>query len=127
MRANPIALIAAITMCFGGAALVATEAAARQHPPPAPATSASGQPRVSNGRLAAQSTGGNLDTAFRRLVAAQTEPAWIGYAVPVGNRSEGRSTCCSGDVWVSDGIMLSNGRIATCGLEPSSTTPRPPD
>src|SRR5215204_3084413 len=78
------------------------------------------QPRVSNGRLASQ-PGANLDATLRRLAAAQTEPAWIGYSVPVVSRSEGR-LCCSGDTWISDGVVFSNGRIATCGLEPSSTT-----
>lgn len=80
-------------------------------------------PRVSNGRVTAQPAGGNLDGTFRRLVGAQSEPGWIGYAVPVVSRSEGRM-CCSGDTWISDGIVFTNGRIATCGLEPSPTGTR---
>ena len=84
-------------------------------------------PRVTNGRVVPQPAGGNLDATFRRLVAAQAEPGWIGYAVPVVNRSDGRQ-CCSGDTWISDGIVFTNGRIATCGLEPStSQTRRPAD
>jgi HEAT repeat protein len=79
-------------------------------------------PRVSNGRLTSQPAG-TLDATFRRLVAAQAEPGWIGYSVPVVNRSEGR-LCCSGDTWISDGIVFTNGRLATCGLEPSSSTTR---
>ena len=84
-------------------------------------------PRITNGRVVTQSAAGNLDAAFRRLVAAQSEPAWIGYAVPAVNRVEGRH-CCSGDSWISDGIVFTNGRIATCGLEStSSNTRRPAD
>ena len=82
-------------------------------------------PRVTNGRVVPQTAGGNLDATFRRLVAAQAEPGWIGYAVPVVSRSEGR-LCCSGDTWISDGIVFTNGRIATCGLEPSTTQTRRP-
>jgi len=81
-----------------------------------------GQPRVQNGRLAPQPAG-NLETTFKRLVAAQAEPAWIGYSVPVVNHSEGQR-CCSGDTWISDGIVFTNGRMATCGLEPSTSTTR---
>jgi HEAT repeat protein len=80
------------------------------------------QPRVQNGRLAAQ-TGANLDTVFHRLVSAQSGPGWIGYSVPVVSRSEGRM-CCTGDTWISDGIVFTNGRIATCSLEPSTSTTR---
>ena len=90
---------------------------------PAPATVGTAAPRMTNGRVMTQNAGGNLDAAFKRLVAAQAEPAWIGYAVPAVNRNDGRG-CCSGDTWISDGIVFSNGRIATCGLEPSASTSR---
>jgi HEAT repeat protein len=83
-------------------------------------------PRIINGRVITQSAAGNLDALFRRLVAAQAEPAWIGYAVPAVNRTDGRR-CCSGDTWISDGIVFTNGRIATCGLESTSNTRRTPD
>ena len=78
-------------------------------------------PRVSNGRVVTQAAGGNLEAAFTRLVGAQSEPAWIGYAVPAVSRNEGRH---SGDTWISDGIVFTNGRIATCGLESSSSSTR---
>jgi len=107
MRANTLALVAAALVTL------------------APAAVFSQQPRVSNGRLTSQPAGGNLDVTFRRLVAAQSEPAWIGYAVPVVNCGEGR-LCCSGDTWISDGIVFTNGRIATCGLEPSTAAGRRP-
>jgi len=82
------------------------------------------QPRVSNGRLASQPAG-TLDATFHRLVGAQAGPGWIGYTVPVVNRSEGR-LCCTGDTWISDGVVFTNGRLATCGLEPSTSTARRP-
>jgi HEAT repeat protein len=105
MRAKPLALAAAAFLTL------------------APVAAGGQQPRVSNGRLIPQAAAGNLDATFRRLVAAQSEPGWIGYAVPIISRSDGR-LCCSGDTWVSDGIVFSNGRIATCGLEPSTPSTR---
>jgi len=39
-------------------------------------------PRVINGRLVPHAAGSSLDSAFHRLVAAQTQPAEIGYSVP---------------------------------------------
>ncbi len=89
-------------------------------------TSAQGQtPRVINGRIAAQPVDSSLDSTFRRLVSAQSAPGWIGYAVPIVSRNEGR-LCCSGDTWVSGGVVFTNGSIATCGLESSSSTTRRP-
>jgi HEAT repeat protein len=104
MRANGVAVAALAFLIF------ATPAAAQQ------------QPRVSNGRLAPQAAA-NLDATFHRLVGAQSAPGWIGYAVPVVSRSEGR-LCCTGDTWISDGIVFTNGRLATCGLEPSTSAGR---
>src|SRR5688500_519495 len=63
-------------------------------------------PRVTNGRVVPQAAGGSLDAAFKRLAEAQQEPAWIGYAVPAVTR-DGRH-CCSGDTWISDGIVFTN-------------------
>jgi hypothetical protein len=81
------------------------------------------QPRIINGRLVPQSAASGLDAAFRRLVAAQAEPGWIGYSVPAVGNGE-RRLCCSGDTYISDGIVISNGRLATCGLEPGDRTVR---
>jgi hypothetical protein len=90
----------------------------------APAAALAQQPRIINGRLDPQAAGSNLDAAFRRLVAAQTEPAWIGYSVPTVSDAN-RSFCCSGgDTWVSGGIVIQNGRLATCGLEPGDRAVR---
>lgn len=66
------------------------------------------QPRVLNGRLVSQAAGAGLDATFRRLVAAQTEPMWIGYSVPAAGNGE-RRMC-----W----------RLATCGLEPGDGSVR---
>ena len=87
------------------------------------ATASTAVPRVTNGRVVPHAAAGSLDAAFKRLVAAQTEPAWIGYAVPAVNRTDGRQ-CCSADTWISDGIVFTNGRIATCGLESSTSGTR---
>jgi HEAT repeat protein len=112
MRATVLAFAVALTL---------TTAAS-----PALAQGTAVQPRLTNGRLNAQPAGANLDATFRRLVAAQADAAWIGYAVAAVNRNEGR-TCCSGDTWISDGMVFTNGRLATCGLESSSTTRRSSD
>ena len=81
------------------------------------------QPRVINGRLDPQAAGSNLDAAFHRLVASQTEPAWIGYSVPAAANGD-RRLCCNGETWISDGIVMTNGRLATCGLEPGDRSVR---
>src|SRR5215831_13973901 len=81
------------------------------------------QPRLINGRLDAQPAGSNLEATFQRLVAAQPDPAWIGYSVPVAAGSD-RRFCCNGDTWISDGIVITNGRLATCGLEPGDKSVR---
>jgi hypothetical protein len=73
-------------------------------------------PHILNGRLDTQAAGSNLASTFQRLAAAQTEPAWIGYSVPTMPDGE-RRLCCGGDTWISDGVVISNGRLATCGLE----------
>ncbi len=62
------------------------------------------QPRVINGRVVPQAASPNLEAAFQRLVAAQKEPAWIGYSVPTIHDST-RRLCCGGDTWISDGVM----------------------
>src|SRR5436190_23562765 len=83
--------------------------------PPAFAQGAAGaNPRILNGRLDTQAAGANLQATFQRLVAAQTEPAWIGYSVPTMSDAN-RRLCCNGDTWISDGVIISNGRLATCG------------
>ena len=88
-----------------------------------PAAALAQQPRLVNGRLDPQAAGSNLDAAFRRLVSGQTEPGWIGYSVPtVADANHG--LCCNGDTWVSDGIVIQNGRLVTCGLEPGDRTVR---
>ena len=80
-------------------------------------------PKFLNGRLDTQAAGSNLTATFQRLVSAQTEPAWIGYSVPTPADS-GRHLCCDGDTWISGGVVITNGRIATCGLEPGDSAAR---
>lgn len=69
------------------------------------------QPRIINGRLAPQAVGQGLDRTFQALVAAQNEPAWIGYAVPMTPGD--RTMCCYANQWMT-----------SCGLEPSGTRRR---
>lgn len=76
--------------------------------PAAAQSTSSTQPRLVNGRLAAQAAGSRLEATFRSLVAAQSDPAWIGYAVPIAPGD--RTMCCYGDDW-----------ITSCSLERSRT------
>jgi hypothetical protein len=82
---------------------------------PALAQGSGAAPRISNGRLDTQAAGSNLTATVQRLMAAQAEPAWIGYTVAASNDSN-RRMCC-GDTWISDGVVIVNGRVAGCGLE----------
>src|SRR4029079_17092561 len=50
--------------------------------------------------------------------------AWIGYAVPTTPTDPNRGASLRGDTWISDGVVFTNGRLATCGLESSSTSRR---
>jgi len=88
-----------------------------------PAYAQGSGPRIINGRVVPQQAGSNLDATFRRLVAAQSEPGWIGYSVAAVNDAN-RRLCCDGNTWISDGIVISNGRLATCGLEPGDRNVR---
>lgn len=128
MRANRLAVVGLTFVALSSAFAFGFGETGHEVEQPASAQGSGGasQPRVQNGRLTSQPAG-TLESTFRGLVAAQGEPGWIGYAVPVVNRSEGR-LCCSGDTWISDGIVFTNGRLAICGLEPNaSATRRPSD
>lgn len=104
MSRRYIALGSALTGCV----LLASMLAAAQ------------QPRILNARLSPHQAGALAHT-FRTLVDAQTDVAWIGYAVPVRDRN--RTTCC----WTSaDGSThfsgsMTSGDMPCCGgcrLEP---------
>jgi hypothetical protein len=110
----------AVILAFALAAVIGPSAAAGHGEASQPVTQ---QPRIINGRLVPQAAGSRLDEAFTRLVAAQNEPGWIGYSVPVVNDGN-RRLCCNGDTWISGGIVISNGRLATCGLEPGDRSVR---
>ena len=80
------------------------------------------QPRILNGRVNAQPAG-SLQQTFKAAVGAQTEIAWIGYSVPVADRSWG--SCC----WSSaDGTTFMSGSFrdgntpccGSCRIEPAS-------
>ncbi len=83
---------------------------------------AAAAPKILNGRLDTQAAG-TLASTVQRLVAAQTDPAWIGYSVPTQTGAN-RQACCYGDTWVNGDVVISNGRLATCGLEPGDRAAR---
>ena len=85
-------------------------------------TAAAQGPKILNGRLDTQAAG-SLASTVQRLASAQAEPAWIGYSVPTQTGSN-RQACCYGDTWINGDVVISNGRLATCGLEPGDRTPR---
>jgi hypothetical protein len=86
-------------------------------------TAAAQQPRITNGRLSPQAAGSGLQQTIRGLVATQVEPAWIGYAVPVADRS--RVHCCwtteNGTTSISGSMAWSDAPCCgTCRIEPSA-------
>jgi hypothetical protein len=90
------------------------------------ATVSAQQPRITNARLTPH-TVTNLSQTFQSLVSAQTDVAWIAYAVPV--RDRGRSMCCwtsgDGSTYISDDGPC----CGMCKLEPASPvagSARPP-
>ena len=72
-----------------------------------------GQPKLQNARVETRAVAGSLESTFRGIVAAQTSPAWIGYAAPQipGDRNQ----CCFN---VENGVSYQG-----CALEPATTTP----
>lgn len=59
------------------------------------------QPRLQNAKLETRSAAAGLEQTFRSIVSSQSDPAWIGYAVPIvpGERQMccfNGSECCSG-------------------------------
>ena len=80
------------------------------------------QPRIANAKVASQPAGSSLAQSFRTLVASQTEPAWIGYTVPVVDSQ--RVMCCfNGDAsWSTGGVTMSDGSSCcrACRLEPAA-------
>jgi hypothetical protein len=85
-------------------------------------TIAAQQPRITNGRVAAQPAGSPFAQSFRSLVSSQADVAWFGYAVPVVDGE--RVMCCfSGDsTWINGNVVMSegNGCCRACRLEPAA-------
>src|SRR5438128_1538260 len=80
----------------------------------AAALAVNAQPKkLVNAQLDTRSASGGLESAFRQLVTAQPQPAWIGYLVPA---SRGRQFGCYSN-W-RDGDFMVNG--GTVYLEPPS-------
>ena len=77
------------------------------------------QPRIINGQVSPRA-GAGLTQTFRSLVAAQVDPAWIGYSVPVKNRDQ--VMCCWSSGTSQWSGSMSAGEAPCCGgcrLEPS--------
>ena len=53
------------------------------------------QPRVTNAQLQARPAQQGVEREFRSIMASQTEPAWVGYAVPM--IAGEHQMCCSSD------------------------------
>ena len=70
------------------------------------------QPQLTNGQLQVTPLSGPLDRAINELVARQTTPEWVGYAVPI--ISGDRNACC----WYSDGA---GNNFNSCRLEPGTS------
>src|SRR5262245_10054953 len=76
------------------------------------------QPRIDNGRVTTVASG-SLGQNVQKLIASQTDIAWIGYSVPIVAGE--RTMCCvdSGTTWVN-GMRVGDGMCCpTCRLEPS--------
>jgi HEAT repeat protein len=79
------------------------------------------QPRIVNGKVAAQPAGSPFAQSFRTLVAAQSDIAWIGYTVPIVDGE--RVMCCfDGDTNFVNGTVASSARSCcrACRLEPAA-------
>lgn len=62
------------------------------------------QPRIENARLDNRQVAGGLDATMRTILAAESAPAWVGYAVPIVRGD--RQMCC-----------YNNGYACGCSLE----------
>ena len=71
------------------------------------------QPSLTNGRIEVHAVTMALEGEMRALASRQTEPAWIGYAVPA-RTGEHHSCCWNGD--------SRDDCCAGCRLEPGSTS-----
>jgi HEAT repeat protein len=80
------------------------------------------QPRIGNATVTARPAGSPFIDAFRSIVKAQADAAWIGYAVPVVDGE--RVMCCfnSDTVFVNGNVVTSDGRgcCRACRLEPAA-------
>ena len=68
------------------------------------------QPRIDNGRVTT-SPAGSLAPVVPKLIASQTDVAWIGYSVPVVAGE--RTMCCfeSGTTWINGTVVRSDGAL----------------
>jgi hypothetical protein len=74
---------------------------------------AAAQPPITNGRLEPRAVAASLEREIQALAGQLTEPAWVGYAVPV--RPGDHQMCC----WNVDG---GNSCCSGCRLEPGAAS-----
>jgi len=73
------------------------------------------QPRLTNAQVLSQAISGPLEQEFKKIVAAQSTPAWVGYAV-AKVPGENNACCWYNDNWGNyRGCMLEGGRPSTAG------------
>lgn len=89
------------------------------------AAAAAQQPRVGNGQLLPRPAG-PLAQTFASFVAAQTEVAWIGYAVPSSDRDVVRCCWSGADGSQFIGTTRADACCGSCRLEPQASSSTPP-
>ena len=75
------------------------------------------QPRLANARLETRSAASGLESAFRAIVDNQSNPAWIGYALPVVSGEH--HMCCWGSQSCCAACALEGGRPAAQQTAPT--------
>ena len=118
------AMVSVLTTCVLLAAAVAASAGRPDGVPGATPGNGAQQPHIVNAQLAPRPAGASLPQTFHALVASQTEPAWVGYAVPARDRN--RSSCCwsNADGTTHFSGTMRSGSMPCCGacrLEPRAT------
>src|SRR5688500_17860298 len=76
------------------------------------AVAAAQPPRIANARISTQPAGTPVAPAFRALVGAQADAAWIGYSVPAVDGE--RVMCCFDS---NGGSSFVRGRFASSGRD----------
>jgi len=82
------------------------------------------QPRIVNAKLETRPVAAGLEREFRALVAAQTAPAWIGYAVPAVAGEH--NMCCYNSRYCCAGCSLEGEAASRRAASPAGPIPLEP-